>query len=526
MSMGTGETENQILNGADAVLGPPLAMELTNPALIAGDRQISYPDLAAAVARAGQVLRDQGVGRQDRVILLVDDRTEFFYAYYGAMKIGAVPIALNLRISAKEFAYIAEDSDAKLIIVDPEFVTLVQSAVAEAGLSVPILLTDHRPDSGLADLPLLMQKKSSELASEPMRPDDMALWMYTSGTTGSPKAVIHMVKSIAKTERYLKSEFSVQPGDVLFSSSKLFFAYAVGHILLAGPRLGATLVLHAGWPTSEDIAQVIANKKPDIVFTVPTLYRNLLRAGLAKTAPFKTVRHFISAGEHLPQSLFEHWRDATGSELHDCIGATENLVLFIGNAPGKVRPGSSGLPLPYTETKLLTENGDPVKEPDKPGTLWVKTETLAQGYWRQPDRSKAVFKDGWYCTNDVFTRDAAGQFYYQGRSDDMLKVSGQWVSPAEIEAHVNQNPDVAEGVVVGVENEEGLVRLALCLVPASPDLDRPKFEASLTQDLTNKLSIYKCPRRFVYLEEMPLTATGKVQRFKVRELAAAAIAHE
>lgn len=520
MSTGTGETSDH-MNGADAVLGPPLAMALTTPALISGDREISYPALAAAVAQAGHVLRGQGVGRQDRVILLVDDRTEFFYAYFGAMKIGAVPVALNLRISSKEFAYIVKDSEAKLIVVDPEFLPLVQQAVAAAGLTVPILLTDHRPDSGLADLPHLMHEQSSDLASEPMKPDDMALWMYTSGTTGNPKAVIHQVKSIDKTERYLKSEFGVKPGDVLFSSSKLFFAYAVGHILLAAPRLGATVVLHAGWPTGDDIAQVIAHRKPDIVFTVPTLYRNLLREGLAKTAPFKKVRHFISAGEHLPRSLLEQWRGATGKELHDCIGATENLVLFIGNCPGKVEPGSSGSPLPHTQTKLLAEDGTPIEEPDKPGTLWIKTETLAAGYWRQPERTAAVFKDGWYCTNDVFTRDAAGQFYYQGRADDMLKVSGQWVSPAEIETYVNQNPDVAEGVVVGIENDEGLVRLALCIVPANADLDRPAFEAALTKELTEKLSIYKCPRRFFYVDEMPLTATGKVQRFKVREMAAA-----
>jgi benzoate-CoA ligase len=304
----------------------------------------------------------------------------------------------------------------------------------------------------------------------------------------------------------------------------LFFAYALGHILLAAMRLGATVVLHSGWPAAEDIAQIIAHRNPKLVFTVPTLYRNLLREGFANQPGFAAVENYISAGEHLPETLFDQWADATGRPLLDCIGATENLVLFIGNRPDDYLSGASGVPMPHTQVRLTTDDGVAVEEPDAPGILWVRTDTIAAGYWGQDDLTKAAFKDGWYCTNDVFIRDADGRYYYQGRSDDMLKISGQWVSPAEIEVYVNRNPHVAEGVVVGVENKDGLIRLALCLVPTNADIDRAAFEAELTQDLTSKLSIYKCPRRFVYVDQLPLTATGKVQRFKVREIVSADIA--
>ena len=517
---------NAKINATDALLGPPLAMAgLATPALIAGDREVTYPELAAAVAKAGHVLRDLGLGRQDRMLLLVDDRTEFFYAYLGAMKIGAVPIALNLRLAAKDLAYIIADSQAKLIVADPEFVSLIHEAFDQAAddddKKLPILLTDHRP-GGLPDLPELMRDRPSELASEPMAPDEMALWMYTSGTTGNPKAVVHMHKSIYMTERYFKEEFGVGPGDVVFSSSKLFFAYALGHCLLAAIRLGATVVLHAGWPTAEDIAQVIAHRKPQIVLTVPTLYRNLLRDGLAGTKPFKAVRAFISAGEHLPESLFHRWQEATGGPLYDCIGATENIVLFIGNRPGKFHPGASGTPMPHTQVKLISKDGETVEGPDMPGVLWVKSDTLAAGYWDQDERTEAAFQNGWYCTNDVFHLDGEGRFYYQGRADDMLKISGQWVSPTEIEAVVLKNPKINEAVVIGIENDEGLVRLTLALVPTDAQTDRALLETEITEELTSKLSIYKCPRRFFYMDAMPLTATGKVQRFKLREIIEAA----
>lgn len=515
----------ETMNAAEALLAPALAMEdLATPAIVAGDREVSYPELASAVARAGHTLRDLGVGRQDRLILLVDDRPEFFYAYIGAQKIGAVPIALNLRITAKELTYIIEDCGAKLLVVDPEFLSLAKEAVGAAPQKPPIILTEHRPDSGFNDLPALMHDRPDDLTSQLMAPDEMALWMYTSGTTGRPKAVVHMVKSIYMAERYFGPEFGIGPGDIVFSSSKLFFAYSLGHVLLAGLRLGATLVLHAGWPTAEDIAQVIAHRRPDVVLTVPTLYRNLLRDGLAEADAFGNVRHFISAGEHLPESLFHRWLEATGRPIIDCIGSTENLILFIGNRPDDYCPGSSGKPMPHTDAKLMTEAGEPIEGDDAPGVLWVKTDTLAAGYWGQRDKTEAVFKEGWYCTNDVFTRDAAGWYFYQGRADDMLKVSGQWVSPAEIEAHVDKNPKVSQAVVVGVENEEGLVRLALCLVPVDQGIDRAELETEITDELTAHLSIYKCPRRFVYVDEMPQTATGKVQRFKVRDIVAAEIA--
>jgi benzoate-CoA ligase len=287
---------------------------------------------------------------------------------------------------------------------------------------------------------------------------------------------------------------------------------------LAGLRLGATAVLNAGWPSATAVAAVIERHRPDVVFSVPTLYRSLLEEDLAGSAAFRSVRHFISAGERLPEALFRQWLAATGHPILEGIGATEALMMFLGNRPDDYCPGATGKALPAIDVRLVAETGDTVMDPGVPGVLWVRSDCLAAGYWNQEERTAAAFKAGWYCTGDVFVRDAEGRFHHQGRADDMLKVSGQWVSPAEIEEVVLKNSKVSQAAVVGSEDTGGFIRLALCLVPSDAAVDRGSLERELTEALTSELSIYKCPRRFVYLEEFPQTATGKTQRFKLRAI--------
>jgi benzoate-CoA ligase len=512
------------MNGADAILTAALDRGLADqPAILAGGRAVSFSELAAAACRCGRAFRACGVGAQDRVLLLVDDCPEFFFAYLGAMKIGAVPVALNLRSSAAELGFVIADSGCKVIVVGPEFAPLLERAVRDL-TAVPMIVSSEGRSDGRATLAELMDGQAAELEPVLMDPSCMALWMYTSGTTGAPKAAVHLLRSLPAADRYLGAVYGVRPGDRLFCTSKLFFAFSLGHILLAGLRLGATALLNGGWPSAEAVAAVIERHRPDVVFSVPTLYRSLLEGELAGSAAFQAVRHFISAGERLPESLFHQWTAATGHPILEGIGATEALMMFLGNRPDDYSAGATGKPLPGIDVRLADEAGDTITEADSPGVLWVRSNCLAAGYWNQEDRTAAAFQAGWYRTGDVFIRDRNGRFHHQGRADDMLKISGQWVGPAEIEEVVLGNPKVSEAAVVGFEDAEGFTRLALCLVPADPAVDREALEGELTEALTARLSVYKCPRRFVYLEAFPQTATGKTQRFKLRAIAAEKLA--
>jgi len=517
---GAAERTGLRMNGADELLATALYGGLAeSPAILAGEREISFSELAAAACRCGGAFRKCGVEAQDRVLLLVDDGPEFFFAYLGAMKIGAVPVALNLRTSAGELGFIIEDSGCKLIVVGPEFVALLEQAACDL-TAKPVVVLSEGQSGDLPILPDLMWGQPAELVSTLLDPDGMALWMYTSGTTGTPKAAVHRLRSLQAADRYLGAVYGVKPGERLFCTSKLFFAFSLGHILLAGLRLGATAVLNAGWPSAEAIAAVIERHRPDVVFSVPTLYRSLLEEDLAGSEAFRSVRHFISAGERLPENLFRKWLAATGHPILEGIGATEALMMFLGNRPEDYCPGATGKPFPGIEVRLVGETGETIADADTPGVLWVRSDCLAAGYWNQEALTAAAFDAGWYRTGDVFVRDGDGRYQHQGRADDMLKVSGQWVGPAEIEEAVLKNAKVSEAAVVGFEDGGGFVRLALCLVPRDPTVGRQTLEQELTDALTAELSIYKCPRRFVYLEELPKTATGKMQRFKLRALVA------
>ncbi len=508
------------INAADILLERGLvAASGENPAILTDDLSVTYSELEAAACRAGHAIRSFGIQAGDRILIMVDDRPEYFYAYLGAMKIGAVPVSLNLRFSTENLTYIIEDSECKLFLADAQFVEICQEALAELSSPPPLSVIDV----ACGDLPLftdLMADQSDTLESNLLNSDDVAFWMYTSGTTGKPKAVVHCQGSTVNVDRYLGPVYGVGVGDKIFCSSKLFFAFSLGHCLLAGLRLGASIILHAGWPAADAVAQVVERHRPDIVLSVPTLYRALLKESLAGSQGFAGVRHFISAGEHLPESLSEKWVSVTGNPILQGIGATEALIMFVGNRPDDYLAGATGKPYPGTEVKLVTDTGELITETGIPGVLWVRCESVALEYWNQNSKTKNAFKDGWYITGDVFFKDDQGFYHYQGRDDDMLKISGQWVSPAEIEDYVLKNSQVSDAAVIGVEDSSGLIRLALCLVPAAGNVDHDVLQEEIMDTLKSNLSIYKCPRRFIFLDEMPQTATGKTQRFKLRQIAA------
>lgn len=505
------------MNAADLVLDPVKVRERPDaPALLYNDEAVSYAELLASVNRFGNGLAALGVERENRVAYLLKDTPDLVAAYLGAMKIGAVPLAMNVRAAPKDIAFMLRDSHAKVLILDEEFLPGFETIEHELA-HPPKVYVANRTTSSRPPIDALTAGQSDRLDAEPMSPDDTALWVYTSGTTGSPKAAVHLHHNIAAAVDYSHGVLGVGPGDRLFATSKLFFAYSLGNCLFGSLMLGATTILFDGWPDSAAIAAMVKKHRPTLFYSVPTMYRNLLRDGIATRELFESVRVVITAGERLPAVLFERWKEATGRELVDGMGTSETIYMIISNPPDRPRTGASGLPVPNVHLEIRNDRNEVIHEPGVAGVLWVRGSSVADRYWNQQARSHAAFIGGWFRTGDMYLRDADGYWYHEGRADDMLKISGQWASPAEIEDLVLKVPGISDAAVVGVQNADGLMRLVLFAVPANAG-ERPENIAAAVQDsLHDKISVYKIPRDVRLVPEIPRTTTGKVQRFKLRD---------
>lgn len=518
--MALGESNNITMNAAEAILGPTLkAGHGDRPAVLFRGTTLSFTELDRLANRFGNACLSAGLRRADRLLLMMNDRPDYLYAYLGVMKAGGVAVALNVRLAPDDLAFAIEDSGARFLLIDDMFLPVYRQ-VADRLRNRPVVIVADRMVEGHACLSDFMAGQADALTAAPMEPEDMAFWIYTSGTTGRPKGAVHGHRSVLAADGFLGGVLGVGPGDRLFCSSKLFFAFALGHCFIAALRLGVTVILFEGWPSSEAIAGIVDEYRPTVLFSVPTFYRNLLRDGVPESDAFRAVRHYLSAGEKLPRSLFEQWQGATDRPILEGIGTTETVFLFLANRPTDRRPGSCGKPTPGTRIELRDDDGVVIDTPGVPGLLWVRMGCLALRYWHQPDRSAATFRDGWYGTGDIFVRDEDGYYHHQGRGDDMLKVSGQWVSPAEIEEHVLRHRGVIDAAVVGAPDRDGLVRLALFAVPADSHADQAALGEEVRLALAATLSIYKCPRRIIFVDQMPRTATGKIQRFLLRQMAA------
>lgn len=511
------------MNAADLVLDPAKVHERRDaPALLFQNQRIGYEALLASVNRYGNGFSALGVEHENRVALLLKDTPELIAAYLGAIKIGAVAIALNVRAAPRDLAFILRDSRAKVLLIDAEFLPAFAAIERELDAPPQVFVAGGAP-AGRRASEEIIRGQSDRLEAADMSPDDMAFWIYTSGTTGSPKAAVHLQHDVLGATDYTGGVLRVGPGDRLFATSKLFFAYALGNCLFGSLRLGATTILHDGWPDGAAIAGVVKKHKPTVLYSVPTMYRNLLRDNIADRELFASVRTFVSAGERLPAVLFERWKDATGGEIVDGMGTSETIYMILSNPLDAVRPGSSGKPVPGVQAEIRDERGEQIRERGAAGVLWAHMPSVADRYWNQQDKSNAAFIGGWFRTGDMYTMDADGYWYHEGRADDMLKISGQWASPAEIEEQALKIPGIADAAVVGVENAEGLTRLVLFAVPSDAG-ERPEtLAAALQNGLQGKLSVYKIPRDVRLVPEIPRTATGKVQRFKLRDDAKALI---
>ena len=506
------------MNATQALLEPQLNAGRENePAIGFKDQIISYGDLDKLVNQFGNALKAAHVEPENRVLFMLKDSPNLVAAYLGTMKIGAVSIAYNVRTSEKDLLYVLIDSRAKVIFIDTEFLETFRNIASQLQNPIKVIVEDSTSRE-FTTISTFLEGHSAVLQAENTSADDMAFWLYTSGTTGKPKACVHLQHDVLEAKLHLIENLGVKPGDRVFATSKLFFTYAIGHIMMGGLAAGAQIILYDGWPDAIAVSKIINTYKPHLVFSVPTLYRNLLCEGMAKQGTFKNVRHYISAGEKLPSSLFRQWEKTTGVRILEGIGCSETFHLFIANTPEKVREGSCGTVASWAQFKLVDDTGQQVIEPNKPGVGWVYMESNCDRYWNRQAKSTEVLSKGWYCTDDIFSFDVDKFYYHHGRKDDMLKISGQWVSPSEIEDIVHRVYGVEEAAVVGKADQDGLIRLSLYIVKKN-NLNKQaneKLTERVQTAIKEKLSIYKCPRNIEYIDEIPRTSSGKIQRYLLR----------
>ncbi len=477
----------------------------------AGD-DVSYADLADRVARCGNALRGLGIAPGERMLMAVLDGPAFFYLFWGAIKAGIVPVPLNTLLRAADYAWLIEDSACAAFVHSPELAAEVESALAQAHHRPAVVLRTGGDD---AALPALLARASAELAPLPRRAEDACFWLYSSGSTGRPKGVVHAQRDLVVTsQRYAVETIGVRPTDIFFSAAKLFFAYGLGNGMAFPLWVGGTSVLMPERPTPENTFATIARFRPTIFFGVPTLFARQIAEMPRLRTDLSSLRFCVSAGEALPAHLFESWRRLTGTEIIDGIGSTEAAHMYISHRPGSAVAGSTGRPLPGYEVKIVDESGAAVPS-GQPGRLLVRGESVGTCYWRN---ANPITVDGWLDTGDIYRVDADGFYVYAGRSDDMMKVGGIWCSPVEIEAALLEHPDVLEAAVVGREDDDGLVKPEAWIVPKNPDTPYPPGTATeLVRHCKTRLAPYKYPRWVHFVPDLPKTATGKIQRFMLRQ---------
>jgi benzoate-CoA ligase len=478
----------------------------------------SYEEIAARVNRSANALCDLGILPESRVMLCLLDTIDYPAAFLGAIKAGLVPIATNTLLTAKEYAFILADSQARaLVVAEPLLATFAPLLAGLPALQhVVVAGADAHGHRRLADL---LKPASESFAPAPTCCDDMCFWLYTSGSTGMPKGTVHLHSHMMCTaELYGRGVLGLTEDDIGFSAAKLFFAYGLGNSLSFPLAVGATTVLMAERPTPQSVYRRLVEHKPTVFYGVPTLYAALLAAQDAPKPTDLALRMSVSAGEALPADLGRRWRQRFGTDILDGIGSTEMTHIFISNRPGDVRYGASGKPVPGYEVKVADEHGTPVK-PGEVGDLYVSGPTSALLYWRNRERTKETFQGHWTKSGDKYAVDADGYYVYAGRSDDMLKVSGQYVSPFEVEAALMTHPDVLEAAVIGASDENRLIKPKAYIVLKDAAAGGDALAEALRQHVKDQLAPHKYPRWIEFMAELPKTATGKIQRFKLRELA-------
>jgi benzoate-CoA ligase len=488
---------------------------------------LSYGQLEERSRRFGAALLGLGIRREERVLLLMLDSNEWPVAFLGCLYAGIVPVAVNTLLTADDYTYMLAHSRAQAAVVSASLAPLLGKAMAQARNEVKHLVvagaTDTLPSGALAfDSLLAATEPLAEAAAT--HGDDPAFWLYSSGSTGKPKGTVHTHANAWWTaELYGKRVLGLTEADVCFSAAKLYFAYGLGNGLTFPLSVGATVLLMAERPTPDAIfkrwtgaaatAALGTSLRPTVFFGAPTGFAGMLASPLLPAREAVALRMCSSAGEALPSEIGQRFEKHFGAPIVDGIGSTEMLHVFLSNRLGDIRYGSTGKPVEGYEIELRGEDGRPVADGEI-GDLFIKGPSAALMYWGNREKSRETFQGGWTRSGDKYVRDADGYFTYSGRSDDMLKVSGIWVSPFEVEATLMQHPAVLECAVIGTEDAEGLTKTkAFVVVKAGQAVS----DAELKAFVKERLAAYKYPRAIEFVDELPKTATGKIQRFRLRE---------
>jgi benzoate-CoA ligase len=484
-------------------------------AIICGDRRVSYGEIAEQVNRVGNGLLGLGLQEEQRVLLVLPDTPEFAAAYFGVMKIGGVAVPTNTS-SRDDYSYFLEESRARIAIVHSTLLLQLRPALA-GHRHLKHIIVCGEPVEGFIDWDECLKQASPKLESGPTTKDDVAFWLWTSGSTGRPKAAVHLHHDwIYCCECYARAVLNIQPGDVTFSSSKLFHAYGLGNALMFPFHVGATTILYPGKPKANVILETAQSYKPTLFFSVPTLYVAMLQEAERTSYDLSSVRLAASAAEPLPAHIFRRWKERFGVEILDGIGSTEVLHIYLSARPGKVRPGSTGQAVHGYELALVDDAGQPVPT-GAIGDLMVAGPSTAQRYWNRQDLTLSRMRGRWFFTGDKYTIDSDGYYWYAGRSDDLFRVSGQWVSPIEVESALIEHPCVLEAAVIASEETTNLQVPKAFVVLRDGHVGGTELVRELQDFVKQRITPYKYPRLIEFLPELPKSAAGKLLRYKLRE---------
>lgn len=478
--------------------------------------ELTYRGLQQQTCRVANLLRRLGVRREERVAMIMLDTVDFPAVFLGAMRAGVVPVPLNTLLTTEQYAYVLADCRARVLFVSETLFPAVKDIVGRMP-DLDCVVVSGANAFGHKLLSEELARENDSFDTVATHEDEPAFWLYSSGSTGMPKGVRHLHGNLAATaETYAKQVLGIREDDVCLSAAKLFFAYGLGNALTFPLSVGATTILNSERPTPALMFKLLNRYSPTIFYGVPTLFAAMLNDESLKAERAGTrLRICTSAGEALPESVGNAWKARFGVDILDGVGSTELLHIFLSNAPDDIKYGTSGRPVPGYQVRLVNEAGQDVPDGEV-GELLVHAPSAGEGYWNQRHKSRSTFEGYWTRTGDKYVRDAEGRYTYCGRSDDMFKVSGIWVSPFEVESALITHPSVLEAAVVPEADPEGLLK-PKAFVVLRADADRTTLHEALKEHVKQKIGPWKYPRWIEVVDALPKTATGKIQRFKLRE---------